>query len=62
MVGESSKLLKWSEFVKWKENEEYILAYVEKNIFFVVPKRFASDSFSVSLLIEMLKNEVGNAT
>lgn len=61
-IGESPNLLKWGEFVKWKESEECILAYVDKNAFFVIPKRVASDTFNVRLLREMLKNEMGSST
>lgn len=61
-IGEFPNLLKWSEFVKWKESEECILAYVDKNVFFSIPKRVASDTFNVRLLREMLKNEMGSST
>lgn len=60
-IGDPPGLLKWSEFVKWKESGECILAYIDKNIFFVIPKRVASDTFNVHRLREMLKNEVGSA-
>jgi len=35
----NSKILPWSTFTKWKENEKYILLYTNNYQFNVIPKR-----------------------
>lgn len=60
--GKSQATIGWKELEKWKENQEYILAYIDKVKFLIIPKRIATKGVDISELRQRLAREVGEAT
>jgi hypothetical protein len=50
--------LPWSQFLKWKENEEFILVYATKRFFHIYPKRLFLDTESLQEFRRILSNKV----
>ena len=60
--GVSQAVIAWKMFVKWKENQDYILAYLNKSTFLIIPKRIIEQGIDVSEIKLRLAMEVGDAT
>ncbi|HJV36627.1 YcxB family protein [Geomonas sp.] len=53
-------LAQWQSLLKWRENHEYLLAYIAPKLFYIVPKRIAGAGFDVEELRRVLRSKVGN--
>jgi len=60
--GVSQAFIAWNKFEKWKENQSYILAYLSKSTFLVIPKRIAEQGINISEIKLRLAMEAGDAT
>lgn len=47
--------LKWDQFVRWKDDDYYILLYVSPRQYYVIPKRIMDDGFDIDGFIETLR-------
>ena len=55
-------LIPWSDILKWRENEDYILIYLMPRLYHIVPKSVSNEGFDVTLLINRLNINVGKST
>jgi hypothetical protein len=53
-------LAKWESLLKWRENHDYLLAYIAPKLFYIVPKRIAGAGFDVEELRRLLREKLGN--
>ena len=60
--ADNFSLLKWSDLMKWRENEEFVLVYQHRALYHIIPRRLQNDGFDVVSLTEKLEEAVGPAT
>lgn len=52
----------WSNLLKWRQDERFVLMYLMPRLFHVLPKSVAAQGFDVEALIERLERHVGRET
>jgi len=60
--GVSQTVIEWDKFEKWRENPSYILAYLKKSTFLVIPKRIADQGINVNEIKSHLLAKAGDPT
>jgi hypothetical protein len=53
--------LLWSEILKWRENDEFLLLYLMPRLYQIVPKSLSQEGFDIDLLVKGLNKNVGKA-
>jgi len=51
--------IKWSDFVRWREDEQLILIYSSRMTFRILPKRTFPDQSSITELSRLLQVKIG---
>jgi hypothetical protein len=46
--------LKWDKFIRWKDDDNYILLYISPRQYYVIPKRIMDDGFKLEVFIERI--------
>jgi hypothetical protein len=54
-------MLPWSDILKWRENDEFLLLYLMPRLYHIVPKSIAQQGFDIPLLVNRLNEHVGNS-
>ena len=54
-------LIPWSNILKWRDNNDYVLIYLMPRLYHIVPKSVSQDGFDVALLINSLYRNVGKS-
>lgn len=54
-------ILPWSDILKWRENEEFLLIYLMPRLYHIVPKSIAQNGFDIALLVKSLNKNVGES-
>lgn len=54
-------LIPWSNILKWRDNDDYVLIYLMPRLYHIVPKSVSHDGFDVDLLINSLNRNVGKS-
>lgn len=55
-------ILPWSDILKWRENEEFLLLYIMPRLYHIVPRSIAQNGFDIALLVKSLNENVGKST
>jgi len=64
VVFESSNakgLLTWSNILKWRENDEFLLLYIMPRLYHIVPKSLAREGLDIDSLVTNLNERVGKS-
>jgi hypothetical protein len=51
--------VRWSDFIRWRENEQLFLIYSNRLVFRILPKRTFPDQSSVAELSQLLQAKIG---
>ena len=54
--------LKWTDYMRWRENKEYILLYLSPALFHIIPKRLSEAGLDLDFLKEKLQEHLGRST
>jgi hypothetical protein len=54
--------VKWSDLLRWRENNEFILLYFAPKLFHMVPKKLAENDLTTSEIEHELSKQLGSAT
>ena len=54
--------VKWSDLLRWKENNEFILLYFAPKLFHMVPKKLSEKDLKISEIERKLTEQLGSAT
>ena len=61
--NESGELnVKWSDLLRWRANDEFILLYFAPKLFHLVPKKIAEKEIDISEIEQKLAAQIGSAT
>jgi hypothetical protein len=53
--------LPWSDILKWRENDEFLLLYLMPRLYHIVPKSLSEEGFDIDLLVNGLNKNVGKS-
>jgi len=53
--------LPWSDILKWRENDEFLLLYLMPRLYHIVPKSLSQRGFDIDLLVNGLNKNVGKS-
>lgn len=54
-------VLPWTDILKWREDETFLLLYLMPRMFHIVPKSLAEQGFNINLLVKNLNENVGKS-
>lgn len=54
-------LLPWSNILKWRENDEFLLLYLMPRLYHIVPKSLSREGFDIDSLVDGLVKNVGKS-
>ena len=54
-------LVLWSELLKWKKNQNLVLLYPAKNIFYMIPRRFFDNTEQFESFLTLVGAKLGKA-
>ena len=58
-TADSNGMIRWKKFLKWRQNDDYLLVYLMPRMYYIIPKSIEASGFDLAALTSALEINVG---
>ena len=58
-TADSNGMIRWEKFLKWRQNDNYLLVYLMPRMYYIIPKSIEASGFDLAALTSALETNLG---